>query len=408
MLTEAEIRKAIRKGGQKTLADGRGKGAGRLLLRIRPSSTPEWYAQQWTGDKRRLQKIGSYPSMTLADARETFATRFLSSIRSGEDIRRKPTRAAGTVKELFLDYISHLEAKNARSAENVGHTLARLAEAIGPNKEARAVTTRDVVEALRPVYERGHASMADHMRGYVRSAYGWAIRSQNDYRAAAGAKYGLSENPAMNIPTEPKHPGERWLSVQELQLFWNWIENGGTRHENRNTAAANYQAIKLIMATGQRTEEIARLSASMVNRAIGCIEWPKTKNGKAHALPMSETVLDILDDLRPNEHGLYFPSEVFPNRNVTDQTLRMICVRYCRETGAAYFTPRDLRRTWKTLAGFAGVSRSDRDLLQNHARSDVGSVHYDRYDYLTEKRAAVKVWDRWFRVRVGLSPHAAE
>jgi integrase len=61
----------------------------------------------------------------------------------------------------------------------------------------------------------------------------------------------------------------------------------------------------------------------------------------------------------------------------------------------APFTPRDLRRTWKTLAGAAGLSKEIRDRMQNHARSDVSSRHYDRYSYLAEKRAAMKTWEAY-------------
>ena len=40
------------------------------------------------------------------------------------------------------------------------------------------------------------------------------------------------------------------------------------------------------------------------------------------------------------------------------------------------FTARDLRRTWKTLAGDAGIPKEMRDRLQNHAqRGDVFYVH---------------------------------
>jgi integrase len=58
-----------------------------------------------------------------------------------------------------------------------------------------------------------------------------------------------------------------------------------------------------------------------------------------------------------------------------------------------HFTPKCLRRTWKTLAGDAGLSKDDRDELQNHAKkSDVSSRHYDRYDALRERRAAMAKW----------------
>jgi integrase len=60
-------------------------------------------------------------------------------------------------------------------------------------------------------------------------------------------------------------------------------------------------------------------------------------------------------------------------------------------------TNRDLRRTWKTLAGKAGISKEIRDRIQNHALGDVSSRHYDRWSYMPEKRAAMKKWDAYVR-----------
>ncbi len=43
--------------------------------------------------------------------------------------------------------------------------------------------------------------------------------------------------------------------------------------------------------------------------------------------------------------------------------------------------------------GEAGISKEIRDRIQNHALNDVSSKHYDRYDYVTEKRKALEVWE---------------
>jgi len=56
-------------------------------------------------------------------------------------------------------------------------------------------------------------------------------------------------------------------------------------------------------------------------------------------------------------------------------------------------TNRDLRRTWKTLAGQAGLSKEIRDRIQNHTLQDVSSKSYDRWTYMPEKRAAMKKWN---------------
>ena len=45
--------------------------------------------------------------------------------------------------------------------------------------------------------------------------------------------------------------------------------------------------------------------------------------------------------------------------------------------------------------GKAGIDKEFRDRIQGHAFGDVASQHYDRYDYWTEKRAAMEKWCRW-------------
>ena len=61
------------------------------------------------------------------------------------------------------------------------------------------------------------------------------------------------------------------------------------------------------------------------------------------------------------------------------------------------FVPKDIRRTVKTLMGAAGISKEDRDRFQNHALTDVSSKHYDRYNYLAEKRRTMAVWDAYLQ-----------
>jgi integrase len=390
MLTESTIKSALKRGIDTQLSDGNARGAGRLILRLKDGQA-YWYAQQYIERQRRLAKIGSYPDVSLAQARLKYATEHQPQIVRKEELEN--AQPIGTLQRLFDGYVAHLRDCEKRSADDVEYVLNRMAQLIGPDKRANQVTSKEIVEAIRPIYLRGKASLADHMRGYVRAAYGWAMKAQNDYRSTTADVYRIKTNPAAHIPTEPKRPGERWLSVDELRAFWHWK---GTRHANRNTNRSNYTALRLLIFTGQRCEEIARLSSSNVKTESSCVEWRKTKNGKPHVIPLTSIAQSLMDEVKPNEHGWYFPSEVFPERHVTDQTIRMICVRFCAQTGTRSFNPRDIRRTWKTLSAQAGLTKDERDLIQNHTKRDVSSVHYDRYDYFREKREAMEKWDAWF------------
>jgi len=54
-----------------------------------------------------------------------------------------------------------------------------------------------------------------------------------------------------------------------------------------------------------------------------------------------------------------------------------------------------MRRTCKTLMGKAGISKVDRDILQQHDKEDISTLHYDRYDYMKEKRIAMDIWKKY-------------
>jgi len=43
----------------------------------------------------------------------------------------------------------------------------------------------------------------------------------------------------------------------------------------------------------------------------------------------------------------------------------------------------------------AGVPIHIRDILQQHNKRDVATVHYDRYDYLSEKREGIYIWGKF-------------
>ena len=96
--------------------------------------------------------------------------------------------------------------------------------------------------------------------------------------------------------------------------------------------------------------------------------------------------------MTPNAHGLLFPRQRIANESMLTDSAAAIVEKYIRETGVPSFQMRDLRRTWKSLAGDAGIAKEACDRLQNHAYRDVASIHYDRSDHWIIKTDGV---DRW-------------
>ena len=55
---------------------------------------------------------------------------------------------------------------------------------------------------------------------------------------------------------------------------------------------------------------------------------------------------------------------------------------------------RDIRRTCETMLAGMGISKDTRSQLLSHGLSGVQAAHYDRYEYINEKRAALVAWEK--------------
>jgi integrase len=398
-LTDGEIRRALKQveqtGKQLSLVDGEGHGTGRLVLVMKPMPTrvtADWMAQQWRDQKRLKKKLGSYPSMSLSKARDVFARDFADLIQKGRSIKIAGDTRPGTVADLFEAYVQYLKDAEKPSWKETEKGLNKIADALGRNRPAREIEPDEIVEVIRPIYERGKKAMADHVRSYVHAAYSWGLKSEHDYRSGSQRRFRLIYNPAAGIPTEPKKVGTRWLDEDEFVRLYRWLECPDAPVHPPYT-----RAVRILMLTGQRVEEIARLHVDNWDSEEKIIDWSKTKNGSPHAIPVPPIAAELIESIKPNEHGWFFPSAMDPKRPVSHGTLYSFMWRQRDRGVIPVVTNRDLRRTWKTLAGQAGVPKEIRDRIQNLALQDVSSRSYDRWNYMREKRSGMAKWDKFVR-----------
>jgi integrase len=288
--------------------------------------------------------------------------------------------------------------------------------------KAKDVRANEVKMVLHPIIQRGALVLANRCRSYLMAAFRFGIQWDNDPKNFdTSTLFKIESNPARDVPKPQRteRPAERALSADELCECWKqWGD------PNFSSLPAGY-ALRLILATGgQRVEEVLRAAWSEFNEAEGLWEIPaaRTKTRKSHVVPLTQTALNVLDELRPltGEGELLFPLRKRKGAGESDKAepmqtnslgnaVRRFCVRAQKARSAELrkggalpadgeaeyqaFTARDLRRTVKTLMGKLGVSKELRDRLQNHALTDVSSKHYDRYDYLREKRNAMQTWE---------------
>lgn len=309
-----------------------------------------------------------------------------------------------SIRHLFEAYIRDLERRGKRSWSVARHMLlgtprtaantktslvAGAAQDLGEDRSPRDITPADIRQHLASVYRRGAIVKARDARAYLHSAFAYGQRCANDYTSDVGlVDWGIAQNPVSAVPIDLSERancvGSRNLSEAEVRDLWCWLDS--------ETKSSFAPALKLMIATGQRVTEILGLKYEMYDDAMATVEWPMTKNGKPHTIPLPKQAADTIDELGPPKAAFFFPHASDPTRSATVAGIEKLVRRYLAKGDRRHFTPRDIRRTWKTLTGAAGLSRDIRDRIQNHKRSDVGTRHYDRYDYLREKRAAMGAW----------------
>jgi integrase len=162
---------------------------------------------------------------------------------------------------------------------------------------------------------------------------------------------------------------------------------------------ATQSMIKLALLTGQRIKEILgmRWDEIDMDQRIWILPNSRTKPRREHTVPLTPTAMIIIKRMQryPDTDIYLFPKLGDRHAPMALSSVSRAINRLCSTTEAlAKFTPRDIRRTVKTLMGDLGISKETRDRIQNHALNDVSTRHYDRYDYLKEKRTALEAWDR--------------
>lgn len=403
MLTPAKIDAEIKKcTAEKLLNDGSaGRGAGSLLLRIRvhgKMKSATWIATWKRAGKRGRKIIGRYPAMSLAAARDEFKA-VSAQIAAGKNPHRQAVLASmrPTVETLFTSYVAHLKARGARAASHIEHVLLlgkyNAADALGRDTLAADVTPTDIRAPLAAAAKRGALRTADILRTYLSSAFGWGMKSANDYTTEDAFDWGIETNPVAAIPKDARanKARDRNLSPAELRKFWRAIPGG-----------AAGEAIRLMILCGQRVQETLRVDGCEIDldRALWMMPAAKTKGGKhPHTLPLPPLAVEIFTTLKQlHGDGPLFPARTGSKRDrmgmlaVSHAVAGMTCVRD--------FQARDLRRTWKSRAHDAGVDRFTRDLIQQHAKNDTGSKHYDMADYLPQMQEAMTKWQTWLNEHV--------
>src|SRR5450759_2211217 len=333
------------------------------------------YRTGGAGSKLRKYTIGPYGRVTLHQARvaaqKVFAAKLEGRDPAAEKREAKRRVVADRVEDLLESFIAQHLSQN-RSAGEVSRLLRREIGKAWTSKSIHEITKRDVVEVISAIEQRGAPVAANKTLKSIKTFLRWCVG-----RAV------LDQSPADGVPLPTKEVArDRVLDDRELtQVILAARKFGGP-----------YGGIvELLALTGQRREEVARLSWEELDLKLRVWTIPKsrTKNAKVHVVHLCEQSLDVLKRAR-RQGPLVFSllgtksfQEFSKAKSVLDQL-----------SGVSGWRLHDLRRTCVSGMARLGVAPHVADKILNHQSGTISGVAavYQRHEFLAERRAALDLW----------------
>ncbi|MDE2406846.1 MAG: integrase family protein [Xanthomonadaceae bacterium] len=396
------------------------RGDGRLQARKLGSGSVAFY-YRYTGSDGSRHRI-PLGTGTLADARkarEAYKDRYQSGDRDLREVlaaeaadvaaakavaaaeaEAATARARATLGVLLEAYVANMRKAGKSSAEAVLGCVHRHVRDALPRlwaKPAADVTADDLMDAVARLADADKLREAAKLRSYLRAAYAAGVRAKHNAKAIKALReLRLSHNPAADLASIEggTRARERALSVAELRHYWRRIaampgEDGAL--------------LRFHLLTGcQRVEQLARLQLSDVENGRIRIRDTKGRRVQAriHVVPLLPEAAEALKAMQGGVHGPYAFTVTQglqgASYGVVQNRVRDVCaaMQEAGELSAGTFTPGDLRRTVETRLAAAGVSLEIRAQLQSHGLGGVQAKHYDRHDYMSEKREALETLHR--------------
>jgi integrase len=292
----ATVRKGGRRAGQanrKDLTDRQVKAATRdcrcsknLWLQVSPTGSKSWVMEWSDGGKRHWMGLGSYPVVSLAEARDK-VLEHRRTLAAGEDPRKPAaTHPFREVAALWIEK-AKTEWSNERYSKQVPRYLAQHVYPQLGDMDVAAIKTEHVYNVLHPIWTTIHPT-AVVIRGYIEQVLNYAkARGWRTGDNAALWKANLEFILSSKVHTPEEHPS---LHHSEIAAFMTVL---------RTLDGAKFRALELLIHSGLRSKEVAgaRWDEIDFEQAVWSLPGIRMKERTAHSVPLTAPAVAMLQGL---------------------------------------------------------------------------------------------------------------
>lgn len=370
--------------------------AGGLYLEVSPAGSKRWFWKLYTDGKESRLALGSYPTVSLAEARRARDAARLQKADGKNPIQvRKLQRLKGAISPDETFQVAALEWYEKQAPQwSDGHAsraLRQFERDLFPWIGARALGAIEPVEllaALRKIEQRGAIETADRALMLCRQVWRYGLATGRVERdVTVGLKDALQPYRGTHFAaiTDPEKLGVLLRAIKAYR--------GGVIVK---------AALQLAPILFQRPGELRAAAWSEVDldSALWTIPAARMKRGKEgkeygdpHFVPLPRQAVEVFRELhRYTGHGtLVFPGERDHERPISENSVRtaLISLGYTSELQ----TWHGFRATARTML----AERLDCDPLVieaqlAHAVKDANGRAYNRTQYMEKRRQMMQRW----------------
>jgi integrase len=311
-----------------------------FLLEVRSSGRKTFYQRYVDAYGRQRQfKIGAANVLTVEQARRKGRSVMAEALLGADpQVRRKELRATPTLARLVSDrYLPHAMA--TKRSWHVDEIILRIniLPALGHLTLDR-ISSERIAELIKDMRTNGYASATTNrvlvvLRYIFNLARKWKVP-------------GVDGNPTAGLSTAPEVHLQRFLTGEETKRLMAAID------EEENQVAA--QAIKLLLLTGARRNEITHAKWEHVDWERRTLLVPLSKSGKPRTIALNGAAIALLQSVprvQGNEHIFPSPFSGHPFASVF-----YAWDRIRRRAGLADVRLHDLRHSFASFLVNHGVS----------------------------------------------------
>lgn len=371
-------------------------------IALRPSGARSWVCQYRTGAGGRgatLRRVtlGDPGTVTLEEARAEART-VIARARVGQDTaaeraaEREANRTKAVIEErdtvrALVEQFDRRHLASLKSGRAARAFLDRFIVKEWGTRDVRTITKRDVLDLLDGIADSGRGTTANRVLAHARKFFNWCVEREV-----------IERSPCDKVrPPAKEQARDRVLSDEEVRLFWRACEEAGAPWGPFG---------RFLLLTGQRLNEAARMTPAEVQGDLWRLAPARTKNGRAHDVPLTHAALAALAEAAPLSGGGFVfttngrsPFQGFHKaRAALHAGMAKAAAKELPEGAEvpeiAHWTWHDLRRTAATGMARLGVPVRVTEAVLNHVSGTGGGIVavYQKHDFAAEKRQALEAW----------------